>query len=254
MEAPLEAPALAPRWIDPQRARPDRSVPAWMLPWRQSCAPGIVLLVPLRPFPPLHPPCEDPMRRILIVGCLGTVAACGPTTQTSAPGTRPATPAAADVETVVGTSNALSLVRDSDIASHPLAAGPEVLWGRLVEQFDELELPVTAFATSSRVIGTQHERLRRIGRQPVSRFFECPGTAFGNTASTEFLAVTVVAQLASRAEGGSDLRLVASATTRPRSGGEVRCRSTGQLERRIRQALEEASRCTVSLRRMCPVR
>jgi hypothetical protein len=125
-----------------------------------------------------------------------------------------------------------------DFADHVVVEGSaEDTWPRVRAAFDELDLPITEESPGDMLVRSMNQRLRRIGSQPVSRFFQCAG-AFGNSASLGDVFVSVQSRVVATGEEPARLRTVAEA--RVRSGGSwVECRSNGRLESLIGRRVQE---------------
>ncbi|MEJ2679769.1 MAG: hypothetical protein P8174_11970, partial [Gemmatimonadota bacterium] len=101
----------------------------------------------------------------------------------------------------------MTLTRQADLSSAVLSGTPADVWPALVAWYGEAGLPVTGADGGSHVLRTDAARLRRIADQPVSRFFDCAGTAYGNSAGSGELYVTVNSQLVPAGRDSSELRL-----------------------------------------------
>ena len=138
-----------------------------------------------------------------------------------------------------GPGASLTVIREADITAVPLDGTPASHWGELVELYRTAGLRVTEADPDSRTLYGEAPRARRIAGEPVSRFFHCPGTAYGNSATSDQVHVAVGSQLLPGADGGTELRIRVEASTVVTGGGSSRCRTTGRLEQLMGEALAE---------------
>jgi hypothetical protein len=131
----------------------------------------------------------------------------------------------------------MTLTREANISSVTLPGTPARLWPRLMAAFQEFDLPLNNADTSRRILVSGANRVRRIADMKVDRYFECPGTAYGNTASSGDVWVTVQAQLLAVGDAETQLRMQVEANSLSHSGNRSRCRSNERLEKMLRDAL-----------------
>lgn len=134
-----------------------------------------------------------------------------------------------------------TLIRQPDFSSVVVPGVPADLWPALVAWYGEAGLPVTGADAGSYVLRTEAAHLRRIAEQPVSRFFDCAGTAYGNSAGSGDVYVTVHSQLVPAGADSSELRVRVDAVVVTRRGARSACSSTGRLERLTYEAVGKAS-------------
>jgi hypothetical protein len=136
----------------------------------------------------------------------------------------------------------MELTRQGNLSSAEVPGAPADVWPALVAWYGEAGLPVTVADTGSHVLRTDAARLRRIADQPVSRFFNCAGTAYGNSASIGDVYVTVHSQLVpAENPDSSELQIRVEAVAVTRRGTRAPCSSTGRLERLTFEAVAKAS-------------
>lgn len=178
----------------------------------------------------------------LPAAALAIVAALACSSGGSAPPTVAApAPTPMRVETSGGAVVDMSLTRSDPTGRFPIAATPDAVWAVLPGVYAELEIPVTTVVSSARRLGNPTHRVRRrLGGQRMSRFLSCGERLYQAVADTDNITLhleTVV----SPAEGGALLTTVVEATARPIgvSGHPINCTSTGALEQRIVELIQE---------------
>jgi len=119
-------------------------------------------------------------------------------------------------------------------------------WAAVPTVFGELGIAPGVIDSKQHVFGNAGATFRReMGRQRLSKYFDCGSTAGMSNSDTYDLNVRVISQIIPQGDGLSALRTQAEATAHANavSGQSVRCASTGELERRIATMVsEQASR------------
>lgn len=175
------------------------------------------------------------MRRSAFLLALTALAAC-------APGPQPIPASRTDRTTVViqtpTTSRHLETTHEASISSRTVRAAPEAVWALLPGIYEQMGIPVTQVDTGAKVIGTANRRLRRIDGQSLTTFFHCSSSY--STAASLDVYVTVRTQVSDGGGGTSLLRTEGGAYAQGTGAGStVRCGSTGLLEARIAQRVQE---------------
>jgi hypothetical protein len=134
-----------------------------------------------------------------------------------------------------------TLTREADRSSVVVTGTPADVWPALVAWYDKAGLPVNDADAGSHVLRTDGARLRRIVDQPISRFFHCAGTAYGNSAGSGEVYVTVFSQLLPAGGDSTELRLRVEAVAVTPRGTRAPCSSTGRLERLTYEAVGKPS-------------
>jgi len=109
-------------------------------------------------------------------------------------------------------------------------------WAALPAAFGELGIEPSILDSKQHVFGNSGSTFRReMGRQRLSKYFDCGSTAGMSNSDTYDVIVRVISQIIPAGEGLSSLRTQAEATAHANAvaGQQVRCASTGELERRI---------------------
>lgn len=115
-------------------------------------------------------------------------------------------------------------------------------WAALPAVYGELGIETGILDPKQHIFGNAGENFRReMGRQRLSKYFECGSTAGMSNSDTYDVNVRVISQILPADNGLSKLRTQAEATAHANavSGQSVRCASTGELERRIASMVAE---------------
>ncbi len=177
------------------------------------------------------------LRRVLHlrpVGILASILALG-ACATAPDGSAPTSRTGVTVQTD-GRSEGMTLTHEANISTLTLPAPPTELWPVLVRVYGDAGLAVTGADSDRHLLVSSGGRVRRIAGDPVARFFTCPGTAYGNTATSGDVYPLVRTELIA-ADGGTEVRMQVEANAVTATGSRGRCRSTGRLERLLRDAL-----------------
>lgn len=117
------------------------------------------------------------------------------------------------------------------------------VWSVLPSIYQDLNIPLTVKDDTRKVIGNEGWRTRRsIGRVPMQRYLDCGRSGTIENAETYQISMTIVTTVSPNAGGGSLVGTIVSATGRnpiTSSTQEVRCVSTGDLEIRIRDMVQQ---------------
>ncbi len=175
------------------------------------------------------------LARSIVLAAGTLVAACA--TGSSGASEPAATTRTGVVVQTPGSSDAFTLTRDANISTMTVPASPESLWPVLVTAYGDAGLDVSGADSDRRILVSSGSRVRRIAGDRVDRFFDCPGTAYGNTASSGDVYPLVRTELISASEGATVVRMQVEAVSVSNTGNRGQCRSTGRLERMLRDAL-----------------
>lgn len=112
-------------------------------------------------------------------------------------------------------------------------------WPAALGVYATLRLPLTTLDSTVHIVGFTGQRVARIDGRSVASFFECAG-AYGNLAASGDVYVTFRLQVVPAGPGAQAL-IQTDATARAASSAQTAsCRSTGALERLVRDRLLEA--------------
>jgi hypothetical protein len=123
-----------------------------------------------------------------------------------------------------------------------LLVGVDKAWAAYPAVFGELGIEPGVVDAKQHVYGNAGIKMRNsLGRQRLSKYFDCGSTAGMSNADTYDMLVRVISQVIPADAGVSTLRTQVEATAHANavSGATVRCVSTGALEERIAHMLNE---------------
>lgn len=117
------------------------------------------------------------------------------------------------------------------------------VWSVLPSIYQDLGIPLTVKDDNRKVIGNEGWRTRRsIGRVPMQRYLDCGRSGTIENAETYQINMTIVTTVTANPDGGSVVGTIISAVGRnpvTSSTQDVRCASTGDLEIRIRDMVQQ---------------
>lgn len=145
------------------------------------------------------------------------------------------------IETPGGTIE-INWQRERTFEATNLLVSVDKAWAAIPAAFGEMGIEPGIVDQKQHVFGNMGVTFRReIGRQRISRYFDCGSTAGMSNSDTYDVIVRVISQIVPAGDGLSILRTQAEATAHPSalSGMGVRCASTGELERRIASMVSE---------------
>ncbi len=119
-------------------------------------------------------------------------------------------------------------------AAVPMAL--DQVWRRLPVVFDSLGIPIGMVDPTAHTIGNPSYRLRRrVGTVALSKYINCGSAQGMSSADTYEISLSVVTQARSTGAASTTLSTTVAASGHPitQSGDDVRCTSTGTLERKI---------------------
>ena len=181
----------------------------------------------LLPSPPL-------LVALLLVGC-------GPSNPSPAPSPRN------EEIRVPGTAQPLTVQHDVDVSEGDVPAPFVRVWSALLATYDDLGIPVGAVDASRGSMGSSRFRVRRIGEQRPSHWFNCGSNIAGNVADHYEVYAVISSTVAPLADSLTRVVTTVDAAARPSgvSGNDVHCASTGRLESEILKRVDVRSGAAV---------
>lgn len=124
--------------------------------------------------------------------------------------------------------------------TNELAMPTDQVWKVLPAAFDSISMPVTRLDPRTHTIGNEGLKIRqRLGKTPLSRYFDCGTTQIGANADSYELYIVLLVQVTPSGTG-SRLTTQLNASARPLtfSQGYSACSSRGALETRLLNAIK----------------
>jgi hypothetical protein len=187
---------------------------------------------------PMRPVALRPIAPALAAGALLALAAC-------ASGPPPAdqvtvTPTRTRIDTPTGSYDLRTTVEDRGEAI-TLKVAPDVAWSKIAAVYAELGLPVNTYVDASRQIGAKGVRVRRqLSKIRLSQLVQCGADLTGEDKANSYeITLDVATAVGGTPDGQTQIvtMLTANGRAMATSSDPVRCTSTGQLEKRIANAL-----------------
>lgn len=156
---------------------------------------------------------------------------------------RPATDMDVNVTYADGDSRGVTIRRDAHVSRAVLDATRRQVFDAIPDAFADMGLPLPLMDQGRWTGAVQdHRAVGRLGRDRLSRFFECGVGIAGPNADTRRLQLSVyVLVQATSAEGGTPIQIRADAVAYSMEGtaaSPMTCSSHGVLERAIANALQ----------------
>jgi len=137
-----------------------------------------------------------------------------------------------------GGSQTIMLTRDPSGGREMLPVTSAAAWHALSLVFADLGLPVTTGDSVGGIVRSASV-VRRIGKDPISRFFDCAG-AYENLAATGFVSLDVESRVSGTEPEGASVATTIDAVARPLTGGgTVHCSARPGLYQLIQKRLHE---------------
>lgn len=133
------------------------------------------------------------------------------------------------------------LTRDDYATSADLAAPADRAFAVLPLVYEEVGLKVNTAESASRTLGVTGARVRRVGKEPMSRFLSCGQDVTGTALADSYaVTLTVMSRVTPSGDTGSVLSTQVIGTAQPMgvSGTVVNCQSTGLLEDRLAKLVQ----------------
>ena len=181
------------------------------------------------------------MRRAphLTVAAAALLAACA-SSKGAPPEQVSMTPSNTRIETP-GATYELRNVASDRAEAITVKAKPEIAWTKMTAVYAEVGLPVNMYVDASRQIGARGVRARgRLGNVRLSQLVSCGADVTGEDKANSYeITFDVASAIGAAPDGNTHVMTMVTASGRPMatSGEPVRCTTTGQLEKRIANAL-----------------
>jgi hypothetical protein len=128
----------------------------------------------------------------------------------------------------------VSITKGATATTETVAVPVDELWAAVLQAYPALGLQPETIVSSSKYVSTKYMRVREIGGQRISKFFDCGVTYSNGGVDVYALART---QLVPAGDGVTTIRTEADAYGRSPSRSKIGCTSTGVLESMISQAI-----------------
>lgn len=129
---------------------------------------------------------------------------------------------------------------------HKLEASPDVVYQAVLKTYTDLGIPTGNTDGKSGIIGSERfERMRAIGKAPMSMSFSCGESATGPNADAFRLTIAIVTWVTPREGGGTTLGIAAAAAGADVTGvykNPRECGSTGRIETKILDGVKKLAR------------
>jgi hypothetical protein len=154
----------------------------------------------------------------------------------------PRAPTSVRIATAGGLTTTVSSISGDGSVTGDIPAPLDSAWRRLPAVYASLRIPLTMLNDTSHFLGNEGLKIRRtLGGQPLMRYLDCGSGSGGPNAETFDVRLAVFTQLraVSRTQSAASTTVQASARNPSFAGPEMACRSTGLLEQRINDLLEQ---------------
>ena len=180
------------------------------------------------------------MRAWIAISLVAALAGCSSATQ-SDPKPPPPT-GSSRIATRPGETVTLPTAAEAIVARATIAAPVAEVWTALAAAYEAVGIRVELVNSTALRMGNEALRVRRrVGDVPMVRLLSCGGTIGAPNAETFDITLYVVSQLSPAGAGSTTLATAVQASGRsPNFGGnDVSCASTGAIERRIAELVQE---------------
>lgn len=137
---------------------------------------------------------------------------------------------------IAGVAGRLTMNSNSDASVSTIAAPIEQVWRVLPAVFDSLGVAISTVNQAQHLIGNDAQKVRqRLGKAPLSRYFDCGQTQIGPNADSYDVLLTLLIQLQPNGAGSTNLLSTIEATAKPVAFSQApsACSSKGTLESRL---------------------
>jgi len=138
------------------------------------------------------------------------------------------------------------VLMDSLRQEHKLQATPEMVYQAVLKTYTDLGIPTGNTDGKSGIIGSERfERMRVLGKAPMSLSFSCGESATGSNADAYRLTIAIVTWVTPTDGGGTTLGIAAAAAGVDVTGvykNPRECGSTGRIETKILEGVKKLAR------------
>ena len=167
-----------------------------------------------------------------------TAGALGCASQSRGSSSRPDPVEIMTIESQAGSED-LHLRPDLSWSSASLEIGASRVWEALPTAYNVLPIPIDAVDSAHRFISGSALAYRQFLRRPVSHFVDCGSTIVGPSANTYNVRLRIQSRVDSLTSTTSSIRTRLEATGSSHGGTNVRCVSSGVLERLVSDQVKE---------------
>jgi hypothetical protein len=129
---------------------------------------------------------------------------------------------------------------------HKLEATPEIVYQAVLKTYTDLGIPTGNTDGKSGIIGSERfERMRALGKAPMSLSFSCGESATGSNADFYRLTIAIVTWVKPAEGGGTTLGIAAAAAGADVTGvykNPRECGSTGRIETKILDGVKKLAK------------
>lgn len=133
--------------------------------------------------------------------------------------------------------------RTSGVVSGQFAADASRVWAALPAAYQAIGLEPNRADPNGRILGLENVRVLRIHGRRLSTFLDCGRGVAGPNADTYEITLRMMTQVVPAGEGSeAHVQVEAVARNRGTGGSQASCRTTGDLEERMIEVLQELTR------------
>ena len=146
----------------------------------------------------------------------------------------------AQVTLAAGTIAKLSVIAEVDPVVTPLAASPGGAWAQVPAAYADLGIPLTFSQSENMMAGNQGLNLRRqLAGVGLRNYLLCGDNGSGPNADSYLISMNIATQIQKADDGTSKVATVMDATATSMTNGTnpIHCSSTGELEKRLNEAV-----------------
>ena len=173
------------------------------------------------------------------------LSACGGNSQPSSAPPPTTSPTSTNVREIGGDEDVSNLrLRSLTGAEASFTQPPAIVWPAVLKAYDKVGIPLSLSDERSMTAGNQGLKLvGKLGKTPLSTYFDCGRDVLGVRADTYTLIISVVSKVAPEGSGAQVQTTVLAQGINPRggsTGGSISCGTTGMLEQDLHTAINAA--------------